>query len=830
MREQAQALRERMRQLQAQQRQQQAAVAAQQDLLRRQIGDAGLGNLGSGRMMLPLGSANGMPLSRGLFGGGAAAAALLERRAELLEAQRAASSEADGPATLDEPELRMLVLLLRASQPLSKAHLQKLFLNLVGNTATREQLLGMLLALVRTLPGTAVSDGSDAMEDSDVCELRPPPNVPAPHTGLAAALGMLTPAPLESGGNYDAAAAALSHGGKPAIVTRRVLDMLTYLARSSVPVARQLLHLRVPLMGAPLSPPDDKGKAPLQRVGTAAPKAGDQQQPRALNVLLAMLSSPLCQRSVSLLEQLLLLLEVVLTVVQRREAGQHALDELAQELRRQQQQRPPEQHAPSSERQGNDGAAEEAAAVMPATALAAAHSASAAADTGAAVTIDTVQPAGVAETQQQQSAAAAAPSGRGSSSQQQQNQQSSSPSLQQQSQGELACILDSVDTELLQALPRLLTRESLSEPAYASIAKVLKLVVEAAPHTLTLMLTVLEDGAATAAHSLLASLDSAAQYGIDADAQLAPAIGTKSGVVLRLLYALQGFQQEVKAWAKQQLEQQQQQEGKLQEEKQQEEKQQDEQPATSAVAGHAASSSAAAVLPVAAAGASITAGASSSTAVVAVVPGLDPAAAVREVNSAISSVAERTLPLWQALSSAILRVEDNLRAVLPAHTHAAGESAGSAAARLLPPGAQQVLPLVEAFFVLCALQGTCTIPGTPTTTAAKDLLRAPSTESQHLPLLGAAPLAGRSSTPPPCVSGLLRAAGTVGRDSGTAASDASTLPFLRFAERHRRLLNAYIRRNTGLLESSLNPLLHTPRLIDFDNKRAYFRQGTALAR
>ena len=45
----------------------------------------------------------------------------------------------------------------------------------------------------------------------------------------------------------------------------------------------------------------------------------------------------------------------------------------------------------------------------------------------------------------------------------------------------------------------------------------------------------------------------------------------------------------------------------------------------------------------------------------------------------------------------------------------------------------------------------------------------------------------------------------------------------RFAERHRRLLNALLRQNASLLEHNLAPLLRAPRLIDFDNKRAHFR-------
>ena len=45
----------------------------------------------------------------------------------------------------------------------------------------------------------------------------------------------------------------------------------------------------------------------------------------------------------------------------------------------------------------------------------------------------------------------------------------------------------------------------------------------------------------------------------------------------------------------------------------------------------------------------------------------------------------------------------------------------------------------------------------------------------------------------------------------------------RFAERHRRLLNMLLAGNAALLEGALSPLLRAPRLIDFDNKRAYFR-------
>lgn len=46
---------------------------------------------------------------------------------------------------------------------------------------------------------------------------------------------------------------------------------------------------------------------------------------------------------------------------------------------------------------------------------------------------------------------------------------------------------------------------------------------------------------------------------------------------------------------------------------------------------------------------------------------------------------------------------------------------------------------------------------------------------------------------------------------------------MRFAEKHRRLLNAFVRGNPSLLQQSLSVLLRSPWLLDFDNKRAHFR-------
>ncbi|AQK40065.1 E3 ubiquitin-protein ligase UPL1 [Zea mays] len=62
------------------------------------------------------------------------------------------------------------------------------------------------------------------------------------------------------------------------------------------------------------------------------------------------------------------------------------------------------------------------------------------------------------------------------------------------------------------------------------------------------------------------------------------------------------------------------------------------------------------------------------------------------------------------------------------------------------------------------------------------------------------------------------------RSSACQASlDEKQNAFVKFSEKHRRLLNAFIRQNSGLLEKSFSLMLKIPRLIDFDNKRAYFR-------
>ncbi|KAJ8754891.1 hypothetical protein K2173_015403 [Erythroxylum novogranatense] len=155
-------------------------------------------------------------------------------------------------------------------------------------------------------------------------------------------------------------------------------------------------------------------------------------------------------------------------------------------------------------------------------------------------------------------------------------------------------------------------------------------------------------------------------------------------------------------------------------------------------------------------------------------------------------------PLWRELSECIGLTETQLGQNALSQTtsinvveHAQGTSLSP-----LPPGTQRLLPFIEAFFVLCEkLQANQSV-------IQQDHANVTATEVKES--------AGSSDS-------LIMGSG----DSQRKLDGAVT--FARFAEKHRRLLNTFIRQNPGLLEKSLCMMLKAPRLIDFDNKRAYFR-------
>lgn len=159
--------------------------------------------------------------------------------------------------------------------------------------------------------------------------------------------------------------------------------------------------------------------------------------------------------------------------------------------------------------------------------------------------------------------------------------------------------------------------------------------------------------------------------------------------------------------------------------------------------------------------------------------------------------------LWQELSDCIGVTEaqlsqNSLGPTIP-NVNVVDQVQGVTASPPLPPGTQRLLPYIEAFFVLSEkLQSS--------SNSAIQQDQATVTASEVKECTGAS----TSSSTMKCSV-----------DSQKKLD--SSVTFMKFAEKHRRLLNAFIRQNPGLLENSLAMLLKTPRLIDFDNKRSYFR-------
>ncbi|KAL5205547.1 hypothetical protein ABZP36_033756 [Zizania latifolia] len=167
----------------------------------------------------------------------------------------------------------------------------------------------------------------------------------------------------------------------------------------------------------------------------------------------------------------------------------------------------------------------------------------------------------------------------------------------------------------------------------------------------------------------------------------------------------------------------------------------------------------------------------------------------QEEQSILSDLNLALEPLWLELSDCISTTEAKLvhNSTFTSHaplvdTIEVGVS--SSTSPHLPPGTQRLLPFIESFFVLCEkLQTSQTVVQSDSNVAATEVKE----------------LAGTSSSPSLKTSGICN------------------ITFVKVAEKHRRLLNVFIRQNPSLLEKSLSMMLKVPRLIDFDNKRAYFR-------
>ncbi|KAK4359158.1 hypothetical protein RND71_021387 [Anisodus tanguticus] len=162
---------------------------------------------------------------------------------------------------------------------------------------------------------------------------------------------------------------------------------------------------------------------------------------------------------------------------------------------------------------------------------------------------------------------------------------------------------------------------------------------------------------------------------------------------------------------------------------------------------------------------------------------------VWDINTALE-------PLWQELSTCISTIESfSETAPNLSQSSIVTTSKPSGAMPPLPAGTQNILPYIESFFVMC--------------------------EKLHPGHLGAVQEFSIATVPDPeeaTASAMLPKTPT----SATKV-DEKHIAFVKFAERHRKLLNAFVRQNPGLLEKSFSIMLKVPRFVDFDNKRSHFR-------
>ncbi|KAF8411336.1 hypothetical protein HHK36_003883 [Tetracentron sinense] len=161
---------------------------------------------------------------------------------------------------------------------------------------------------------------------------------------------------------------------------------------------------------------------------------------------------------------------------------------------------------------------------------------------------------------------------------------------------------------------------------------------------------------------------------------------------------------------------------------------------------------------------------------------------VWDINAALE-------PLWLELSTCISKIESYSDS---AHLLPASRTITSAAAGLispLPAGTQNILPYVESFFVTC--------------------------EKLHPGQSGGGHDSGISAVSD--VEDGTISAGQQKTSGSLTKVDEKHIAFVKFSEKHRKLLNTFIRQNPGLLEKSFCLMLKVPRFIDFDNKRAHFR-------
>ncbi|XP_028066908.1 E3 ubiquitin-protein ligase UPL2-like isoform X3 [Camellia sinensis] len=171
----------------------------------------------------------------------------------------------------------------------------------------------------------------------------------------------------------------------------------------------------------------------------------------------------------------------------------------------------------------------------------------------------------------------------------------------------------------------------------------------------------------------------------------------------------------------------------------------------------------------------------------------------KEYTAAISlvyNISAALEPLWLELSTCISKIESCSDSPPDlANKSVISTVKPSGGMPPLPAGTQNILPYIESFFVMC-----------------EKLQPEQSGANQDLGIVAVSDVDDATTS-----SSQQKIPGSASQ------SDEKHLAFVKFSEKHRKLLNAFIRQNPGLLEKSFSLMLKVPRFIDFDNKRAHFR-------
>ncbi|MBA0691792.1 hypothetical protein Goari_009403, partial [Gossypium aridum] len=211
----------------------------------------------------------------------------LDRMAGSIVSRRSVSAkliEAEGAPLVGTEALQAMVRILRIVQPLYKGSLQKLLLNLCAHNETRK-------ALVKILMDMLMLDTRKPVNYSNAIE--------PPYRLYGCQNNVMYSRPQ----HFD---------GVPPLVSRRVLETLTYLARNHPYVAKILLQFRLPLpiLQEQRNIDQSRGKALMNEV--------QLEGFSSIALLLSLLNQPLYLRSIAHLEQLLNLLDVIVDHVERK--------------------------------------------------------------------------------------------------------------------------------------------------------------------------------------------------------------------------------------------------------------------------------------------------------------------------------------------------------------------------------------------------------------------------------------------------------------------------------------------------------------------------------